>query len=320
LAKPFSKKDTRLRWTDTLVMLALPLVSACYFYGLRALKLTALSVVTAVLCEAAGRFLMRTKATVGDVSAVVTGAAIALMLPAGAPWWLPVVGSSFAIIAAKLPFGRVETLPFSPAAAGFAFITVCFPELVFRFPVVGSTTGSAGVSLAAMLASNTKLKLVSVKALDLVTGNFPGPMGACCLIVLTGSFIYMLIRRPKSTVSVLGFLAGAALIGFALPRVNGRLDSALLEVAAGTTLFSALFLLSEPGTQPKNPVSCLLFGLVGGAIAVLMRHFGPYEDCGCFAVLVADALWPVFDRALFNGKAEPAPQTGGRERQVREHG
>ena len=245
MAKAFSKKDTRLRWADMLVMLALPLVSACYFYGLRALELAAISVGAAFVCELIGRFIMRTRATVGDLSAIATGLIIALVLPAGAPWWLPVVGSLFAIIVAKLPFGRVETLPFSPAAAGIAFMTFCFPDMMFRFPVVGSTSGGAGVSLASMLTANTKLNLVSVRGLDLITGNFPGPMGACCLVVLFGSFIYMLFRRPSNALSVMGYFAGVALIALVLPRVSGTLDSVLLEMAAGTTAFSALFLLNE---------------------------------------------------------------------------
>lgn len=295
-------------------MLALPLVSACYFYGLRALKLAAVSVASAYICELIGRFVMRTRATVGDMSAVVTGLIISLMMPSGAPLWLPVIASSFAIIAAKLPFGRVETLPFSPAAAGMAFVTVCFSDLVFKFPVVGKTTGGAGVSLASMLSSNTRLNLISVKGLDLITGNFPGPMGACCLVVLFGSLIYMLIRRPVNLLSVIGFLAGVSLIAVIIPRVDGLGYSALLEMAAGTTFFSALFLLTEPGTQPEHFVSKFFFGVLAGALAVLMRVFGAYEDCTCFAILIADALWPVFDRAFRSKKkvasAAPARKAG----------
>ena len=149
-----------------------------------------------------------------------------------------------------------------------------------------------------MLTANTKLNLVSVRGLDLITGNFPGPMGACCLVVLFGSFIYMLFRRPSNALSVMGYFAGVALIALVLPRVSGTLDSVLLEMAAGTTAFSALFLLNEPGTQPENFLSRLLFGLVGGALTVLMRIYGSYEDCTCFAILILDAFWPVVDKAF----------------------
>ena len=98
-------KKTRLLWLDVLAMLALPCVSAWYYYGTQALKLLAVSALSAVLCELFGGLLLRRKgSSLSDLSAIATGLMIALMLPASAPVWLPVCGSAFAILAAKLPF------------------------------------------------------------------------------------------------------------------------------------------------------------------------------------------------------------------------
>ncbi len=291
-----TKKKTRQLWLDMLAMLALPCVSAWYYYGGYALKLLAVSVLSAVLCELFGCIILKKKITLGDFSAVVTGIMIALMLPASAPLWLPVCASSFAVLAAKLPFGKVERLPFSPAAAGMAFITICFPDLVFDYPKVSEALSGTGVSLAALLSQNTSVRLNSVRAIDIMTGNFPGPMGAGCILVLFGSAIYMLIRRTKLFVSTAGFLTGGALVAVCLPRVTNLLPSVVLELCAGTLLFAALFLITEPGTQPEKPLHRLLFGFLGGVLCMVMRRFGAFEESAFFAVLLTDAVWPVIEQ------------------------
>lgn len=301
MSENFSTKATRSLQLDMLAILVLPCVSAWYFYGSKALALIAVSVITAVICETLGRKLLRQPATVGDLSAVTTGIILALMLPASAPLWLSAAGSSFAIIAAKLPFGRNETLPFSPAAAGMAFITICFPDLIFDYPRIVANTalsGSSGSSLAYLLMQNTSISLSSVKAIDIFTGNYPAPMGAGCIIVLLGSALYMLIRRTKLFISVAGFVAGAALMAVCFPRVTNLFSSIVLELAAGYMIFAAIFLLTEQGTQPKLPLSRLLYGFFAGIVCMLMRRFGAFEECACFGILIINAVWNAVDRQL----------------------
>ncbi|MBR3754890.1 MAG: RnfABCDGE type electron transport complex subunit D [Clostridia bacterium] len=301
MSENFSAKATRSLQLDMLAILLLPCVSAWYFYGTKALRLIAVSVITAVLCEFLGGKLLRRPSTVGDLSAVTTGIILALMLPANAPVWLPAIGSSFAVIVAKLPFGRNETLPFSPAAAGMAFLTICFSDLIFDYPrIVANTalTGSSGSSLAYLLSQNTSISLSSVKTIDVFTGNYPGPMGAGCIIVLLGSALYMLIRRTKLFISVAGFIGGAALAALCFPRVTGLLSSVVLELVAGYMIFAALFLLTEQGTQPKLPLSRLLYGISAGIVCMLMRRFGAFEECACFGILIINAVWNAVDRQL----------------------
>lgn len=301
MSENFSTKATRSLHLDMLAILILPCISAWYFYGTKALKLIAVSVITAVACEFFGRKLLRQSSTIGDLSAVTTGIIISLMLPASAPLWMPAIGSSFAIIAAKLPFGRNETLPFSPAAAGMAFLTICFSDLIFDYPRIVANTalsGSSGSSLAYLLSQNTSISLSSVKAIDIFTGNYPGPMGAGCIIMLFGSALYMLIRRTKLFISVAGFVAGAALMALCFPRVTNLFSSIVLELAAGYMIFAALFLLTEQGTQPKLPLSRLLYGVSAGAVCMLIRRFGAYEECACFGILIINAVWNAVDRQL----------------------
>ena len=287
---------------DLLAMLILPVVSSWYFYGTGALRLVFISVIVCVVCEMLGRKVLKQSSTVTDLSAVTTGIILALMLPANAPLWIPVIGGMFAIIAAKLPFGSVEKLPFSPAAASFAFLTICFPDIIFNYPKISAfsaaLSSASSSSLTSLLARNASISISSVKTIDIIIGNFPGPMGAGCIMILAGSAIYMLIRRTKLFITVAGFITGAALAAICFPRTGSILTSLVLELCAGYMIFAALFLVTEPGTQPEKWLSRLLYGFTAGLGCMLMRRFGAFEECSCFAVLIVSAAWPVADKAI----------------------
>ena len=306
MAKQNPLKKLRAFHLDLLAMLALPVISSWYFYGTRALLLVFISVVVCVICELLGRKILRQNSTVSDLSAVTTGIIIALMLPANAPLWIPAVGGVFAIVVAKLPFGSAEKLPFSPAAASLAFLTICFPDIIFAYPKVSAVSAAlsstSGSSLASLLARNTSISLRSVKAIDIFIGNFPGAIGTGCVIILFGSAIYMLIRRTKLFVISAGFVTGAAFAALCAPRVTNRFSSIVLELCAGYMIFAALFLVTEYGTQPKTSLSKLLYGFTAGLACMLMRRFGTFEECACFAVLIINAAWPAVDKLLTKHK------------------
>lgn len=95
-------------------MLIAPAVMAFYYYRWRVLLLLVVSISIAALCDAAGAALMRRKPGMDPLYAALTGAMIALLLPASAPLWLPAAGSAFAIVAAKLPLGAQKRRRLSP--------------------------------------------------------------------------------------------------------------------------------------------------------------------------------------------------------------
>ena len=69
-----------------------------------------------------------------------------------------------------------------------------------------------------------------------------------------------------------------------------------MELCSGTLLFGGLFLLTEPYCSPKGGLPSLIFGIVGGLVVMLLRKFGIFEDSTCFAVLLMNALSPLFEK------------------------
>ncbi len=300
-------KITQKYMIDRLMMLAAPAVMAWYYYGERAFRLLVISVLTALLCEYAGMRLVKTIPTPSDLSAVATGAVIALCLPASSPVWLVMLACAFAVFAVVIPFGNARSLLFSPAAAGLAFITVCLPEYVFAYPVLPSagespavfgTEGfSKGVSLTQMLTSGTSMGSSLVNYIDILTGSLPSAMGTGCVIALFGALLFLALRRPKGFQAAASCLLSAAVFAFLFPRITtGRFQSVFMELSGGLLLFTALFMLPEEALLPKRFWGRLLYGASAGIICMLFRLFGEIEDGAVFAVLLVNALASVFDK------------------------
>ena len=294
-----------------LIMLIAPAFMACYYYGLRALMLLVVSILAAVLCEGLGGMVMRRKkTTLYDLNAVFTGAVIALMLPASAPFYLAVFGSAFAVIVAKIPFGGTKNAPFVPAAAGFAFLCVCWPSEVFNYPIISSQFGAAAsdvssASLASMLQAGNYLRLNLISVFDILSGSIPGPMGAGSILVLLAASIYFIFTRPSALLNTLGFVLGCAAIALLFPRIPlrqdlaGRLSSMVLELCSGMLVFTALFILPDPATSPQsNNPHRLFYGIFSGVLCMMMRYFGAFEEGACFAILLSNASWPFVENRL----------------------
>lgn len=306
-------RQTRSYMLDMLVMMAPLAVMAVVHYGARALGLMVLSVFSAMLLERVGYLIMRRPSELGDFSAVFTGMAIALVMPASAPMWLPVAGVAFAILAVKLPFGSAADTPFVPAAAGIAFLTVCWSGLLFTYPAVsgsvavtGSEAFQSGTSLAAMLRIGDSGAPTMFNFFHIITGGIAGPMGTTCTIALFGSAVYLLLRRPSRIIAPAAFVAVCSMCAILFPRVmSGRKASLTMEIASGMLVFVALFFMSDPATGPRHPIGKLIYGMAGGAVCMLLRYFGAYEEGACFAVLVLNAAWPPVTRGIFKRKKAP---------------
>lgn len=315
-----SEKEFRSYTVSTLLMLIAPAVMAFYYYRWRALSLLAVSVLTAVLCDALGTAMMRRKPGIDTVYAALTGAMIALLLPASAPYWLPAAGSAFAIVAAKLPFGSAQKTPFVPAAAGIAFLCVCWPELVFTYPVIAAdqtapvvATGSPGfvegASFASMLRVHNSIDGNILSYFNAVIGRVPGPMGATCMLVMFGTAIAFFIFHSSLWLSSAGFVAVCSVCAVLFSRIlTGRKLSLTMEISAGMLVFTALFLLPNPAALPKSHLQRLIYGMAAGALCMLLRYFGAYEEGACFAVLLMNAAWPMVEGLLEGRRGKRLPE------------
>ena len=118
----------RIMWTVVAALMP-ALFASCYFFGMAAVRIILVSVVTAVAAEALIQKLTGRRVTASDGSAVVTGLLVAFVMPSNAPWFIPLVASLFAIGIVKQAFGGLGCNIWNPALAGRAFAVACFAGL-----------------------------------------------------------------------------------------------------------------------------------------------------------------------------------------------
>lgn len=297
MAKQRRIKIEHTDYIQYMIMLLAPMVVAWYYYGADAIRLIGTGIISAVFFEAIALFFMRKSMTeLMDMHAAFTGAAIAMMLPANANTILILAGTAFAIFAVKIPFGSATKSPFVPAAAAMAFLTVCFPNEIYNFPIseITGTASHSAASIASMLAAGGTYHLDMLRVTSILSGNVAGPIGTCCAAALVGVCAFFMVFKPKKLANIAGFIFACALIAFLFPRGSfDRWTSLITELCAGSLLFSAVFFITDPAVSPKHPTLRFLYGAFAGTICMLLRHFGAYEDPTCFAILLSTAFWPI---------------------------
>lgn len=113
---------------DVVIAMLPALFAGVYFFGTRALLITVIAVVTALLTEhVIAVFMLKRKSPIGDLSAVVTGMLIAFNVPVGIEPYKVVIGTVFAVGVAKWAFGGLGANFINPALAGRAFILASYP-------------------------------------------------------------------------------------------------------------------------------------------------------------------------------------------------
>lgn len=325
-AKQNPVKASRL-FGDYLIMLIAPCIMALWHYGARALWVIFLSVLSALLTDGIISAVLGKPFKIKDLSDVFIGTAIAMMMPAGVPFYIPVFAACFAVAAVKAPFGGATRSPFIPAAAGFAFVSVCFKEQVFDFAYNAEDKFLGETSLASLLAQGNSMHISLSTFLDIVTGNVAGPMGTGCGILMIVSGIYLFVRRRRALLATVGFIGACVVFAVVFPRINmpseissvgillkAVMTSILLEISSGSLLFASVFLITDHATLPKSSLNRVIYGIVCGVLCMGMRKAGVYEETVCFALLFANGFRPVFDSAARGLNAVVSKRKGAAEK------
>ena len=156
-----------------------------YNFGFRALMLICVSIAACVLTEFIYEKLMKLPVTIGDFSAVLTGLLLALNLPAGVSWWIPVLGGVFAILIVKQLFGGLGQNFMNPALAARCFLLISFAGQMTNYAVPEGAFGKITVDTVSGATPLLALKNGgSVDIMDMFVGNVQGTIGETSVIAL----------------------------------------------------------------------------------------------------------------------------------------
>ncbi len=121
-----TQDSTKTIMGDVALALLPILAFGIYHFGLPALFVTVLCVVSSVLFELLFEVITKRPITNFDNRAWVTGLILAVNLPASVPWYIPVLGSGFAIVIVKMLFGGLGQNFMNPALGARCFLLISF--------------------------------------------------------------------------------------------------------------------------------------------------------------------------------------------------
>lgn len=277
-----SGATTRRIMLDVCLALLPAVIFAVYWFGFGVLLTVLLSVASAILSEFLMEKALRRPVTIDDGSAAVTGLLLALTLPAGTPWYVPVLGSVFAICIAKQVFGGLGDNFVNPALAGRAFLLASFPAAMTTYPLVADAVTSA-TPLSSEFAG-------SVDYLQAFIGRIGGCIGEVSTLALLIGAAYLLVRRVidwRIPLSYLGTMALLTVIGG-----GNVLDSVLL----GGTVLGAFFMATDYVTSPVTSWGRVIYGVGIGIINYTIRRWGAYPEGTTYAILLMNIAAPLIER------------------------
>ncbi len=282
---------------DVLIALLPATVAGVAIFGLRALLVIAVCLVSCIGLEALFNVITKKEQTIGDYSAAITGLLLALNLPANIPLWQCVVGSAFAILVVKCLFGGLGYNVVNPAITARVFMLVSFASVgTAAFPTIVDTV--AGATPLAQFAAGE-----SVDIKTLLLGTHGGAIGETCAIALLIGFVYLMIRRVITWHIPMIYIGSV----FALSLlVEGDAMKALSLTLSGGLLIGAIFMATDYVTSPSTAWGKVIFGLGCGLLTFLIRYYGTYPEGVSFAILIMNILTPYIDmftaHKVFGGK------------------
>ena len=301
-----SNETTRSIMLDVIIAMLPALAFAIFNFGLRALTLTAVSVVGCVFWEWLYRKLMKKPQSVGDLSAVVTGMLLAFVCPVTTPYWMIIIGGFFSIIVVKQLFGGIGKNFVNPALAGRAFLLGSYAGVMTTWidatqnkaPLMGSTADivTAATPLAYMKTGNMAGLTETYSVMDMFLGKTGGSLGEISAAMLILGGLYLIWRKVINWQTPVAYIGTVAVLSFLFPKAGTGLEWMLYSVFGGGLMLGAFFMATDYATSPVTKKGQLVFGIGCGLFTVLIRYFGSYNEGVCYSIMVMNLFVPLIDK------------------------
>lgn len=297
-----------IMWSVSAALLP-ALLASFWFFGPKAMFVTALCIITSVLSEYVFQKALNRKITINDGSAFLTGLLLGMNLPPSLPFYVPVVGSFMAVVIVKQLFGGLGYNIFNPALLGRAFLLITWPKAMTIWSApTAKFTGLDAVTTATPLGI---LKEEGVEKLmeefhtksdlymSLLTGERAGSLGETSAILLLLGATYLLYKKYITWHIPLSFLATVGVLAWVFGG-KGALFTGdpVVHLLSGGLILGAFFMATDYVTCPTIRKGQIIFGIGCGALTMLIRLKGGFPEGVMFAILLMNCFAPLIDRGV----------------------
>ena len=275
---------------DVMLALVPAMVVGIWMHGFRSLIVTLVSIASCFLLEWLYAKVTKTRNTVVDGSALVTGMLLAMTLPATVPYWLVIVGAAFAIIFVKALCGGLGQNIFNPALSARGFMMLIAPAYMVRFE------GVDGVTAATPLHHMVMPALPEESILDMFLGNCPGSIGEISALALLAGGAYLVYRKVISVRIPAAYIGSVAVLTLIFHKTDAPVDWMLYSLFSGGLMLGAIFMATDYATSPVTAKGQIVYGIGCGILTVVFRYFGLFPEGVTYAILLMNALVWIIDR------------------------
>lgn len=281
-------------------MLALNVI-AYYFYGVRAIIVSAISVGVSVVTEYLCDCLMKKRFDWSDTSSVMSGMLLALMMPASVPYRVIIFASAVMSSVFKCAFGGRNNLIFSPAAAAYALAVITWPASILRYPspvpfgklpLVSDIPDVLGRSFT-YYADNS---ISSASYLDIVWGKLAGPMGTSCALVILICAVSLYFFKDIPSPVFFSAIAVEVLLFVLFPFSATGWQAMLYSLVTGSFLFVLTFMACDYRFVPERKLAQIIYGGAFAALSFVLRKYAGFENGAVFALLIVSIFVSELDR------------------------
>lgn len=259
-------------------------------FGIRALLVTVVSVLSCVALEYISRKVMKRENTVPDLSAVVTGLLLAMNLPVNINLFIVVFGALVAIVVVKQMFGGLGQNFANPAITARIVMLVSFPSQMTSWtaPFETATGNVDAVSAATPLANNANG--ISTSYIDLFLGTTAGSLGETCALAILIGGVYLIAKRIINPFVPVAFIGTVAIMALLLGQ------DPLLHILSGGVMLGAFFMATDYATTPITFGGKIIFAVGCGVITMLIRLYANLPEGVSYSILLMNILVPHIEK------------------------
>lgn len=288
---------SRIMWMVVLSLIPAG-IAGVFIFGLSALWVILLAVFSAVAAEWSLGFLTKSKTSVLDGSAVITGLLLAYNLPPHVPFWLPVLGSIFSIGIGKMIFGGLGQNIFNPALVGRVFLMASWPKYMTAFTQPLNYDAVTTATPLALLKEGRLMEQFSYW--DLFLGKRGGCIGEVCVLALLLGAAFLFLRGYISWHIPVTYAAVTGLFVYIFGGKGLFAGDWLFHILSGGLILGAFFMATDYVTSPLTYKGQIIFGAGCGLLTAIIRLWGGYPEGVSYAILMMNAATPIIDRFTRN--------------------
>lgn len=271
-------------------------------YVIHALSLMATSVLVAAIVEVLWCVFTKKdiKKHISSSFPIVTATILVLMVPISTTLYAMAFGSFFAIFFAKLLFGGFGHNIFNPAAAGRAAMLTSFAAAVTVDMTTGPTPIASIANLGWIITDQTVLSELLAKfggLTGLLLGWYPGGIGETSALLIIAIGAYLAFRKVLDWRVPVFYVGTVFVLAAVIALVRGLgIWYPLYHVLAGGLMFGAVFMATDPVTNPTSAAGRIIFAIGCGIITILIRVQANLPGGVLYSILIMNMFTPTIER------------------------